>query len=135
MQLVACLTTPNTLGMTFYFNHLFDYFMNRSHESDYCYDDDDDDDEDDDDDDDDDDDECDDDEYDDYDNYNDFEREKKISAKIDDFFSGVYMVRHHFIRHKKFTKLLDYHCEELGLTTRHIVQHFMFHIGTIVKVS
>ena len=65
------------------------------------------------------------------------ERERKISAKIADFFSGVYNVPYvvYCCTEKKLSKLFDHHYEELGMNTRHIVKHFMFQIATTVKVS
>ena len=62
----------------------------------------------------------------------------EINKRMADFLRGVYMA--HYRRTYgdsvvSFSNLTHHQCAEIGLYTRFIVNHFMFHLAEIVNVS
>ena len=60
----------------------------------------------------------------------------EINKRMTDFLRGVYMAHYGIINTVgSFSNLTHHQCAEIGLYTRFIVNHFMFHLSEIVNVS
>ena len=62
----------------------------------------------------------------------------EINKRMTDFLRGVYMAHYGSAIINtvgSFSNLTNHQCAEIGLYTRFIVNHFMFHLSEIVNVS